>query len=207
MKPFLVLTFTLLFSPVGKGATSVSIDWFNEAPVGTKLRDIFGIPLTSGTEASGDGAVLQLGYYASATQSSPFSGVWIPLTGPGTYFVTTIGDTFRPVDGKFGISTAFKSDYANVPPPGTPLSIRFYDTTSLATANYFNAVSNTDGSWNWITSDPEAKMSLAIKEISATQVWQDGAASAFRTTIAVPEPSVALLAVSSALLAFRRRRN
>lgn len=34
------------------------------------------------------------------------------------------------------------------PSVGTPLAIRFYDATSLAAANYFNCVSNTDGTWN-----------------------------------------------------------
>ena len=131
----------------------------------------------------------------------------MPLTGPGTSISTTIGDNPSLMPGRFNITTGFKSEYPNVPPIGTPLAIRFYDSTSLATANYFNTVSNTAGTWNWITSDPTAAMSLAIVLSSPTQVWQDGADSAFRTTIPVPEPSVLWLMAGSAWLVFRRRRD
>jgi len=42
-------------------------------------------PLTAGNlSANGDGAVLQLGYYSSATVSNNFLGTWIPLTGEGS---------------------------------------------------------------------------------------------------------------------------
>jgi hypothetical protein len=202
------LALTLLLTIVAKGATYVTVNWSNNVTNGIKLCDIAGTPLTAGTSAGRDGAVLQLGYYTGATQSSPFSGNWIPLTGPGSspLFSTTIGDTLLDIDGRFSISTSFKSDYPNVPPPGTPLAIRFYDGTSLATANYFNSVSDTDGTWNWITSDPEATMILRIKVSSATQVWEGGSGSAFRTTIPVPEPSGLWLAAGSAWLVFRRRR-
>ncbi len=208
MKAILISAFALLLTCATKGATSVSVHWYTDGSFGNVLANIAGVPLTRGTAAFGDGAVLQLGYYTGATQSSPFSGNWMPLTGPGSLhaIVSTIGDSSSYSAGDFGIISDFKSTYDNVPPLGTPLAIRFYDSTSLATADYFNAVSNTDGTWNWITSDPNATMTLAIQRTSATQIWQDGAASAFRTTIAVPELSVALLAASGALLAFRRRR-
>ena len=209
MKAILISAFALLLTCATKGATSVSVHWYTDGSFGNVLANIAGVPLTRGTAAFGDGAVLQLGYYTGATQSSPFSGNWMPLTGPGSLhsITSTIGDSIGFSDGKFAIITGFKSDEADVPPPGRTLAIRFYDATSLATANYFNAVTNTDGTWNWITGDPEPTLNLAILLSSPTQVWQGGADSAFRTTIPVPEPSVLWLVAGSAWLAFWRRRD
>ncbi|MCF7730841.1 MAG: hypothetical protein K9N23_04100 [Akkermansiaceae bacterium] len=208
--PFLPLVLALLLEPhVGECATSVSIHWYNDFPNGTELTDIDRTPLTTGTENGGDGAVLQLGYYTSGSSANPFSGDWVPLTGPGSdpLLSTTIGDTIWDVPGKFNITTGFKSDYPNVPPSGTPLAIRFYDSTSLPTANYFNAVSNTDGTWDWTTTAPSATMTLAIRLSTATQVWQGGADSAFRTTIPVPEPSTLWLLANPLWFVLRRRRS
>jgi len=189
------------------GATTVSVAWYNGYPTGTKFMDYNGNYLTAGTSLGGDGAILQLGYYTGATQADPFAGAWVPLTGPGTGLRSTIGDSGQWPDGEYDLVHQFKDDYPNTPLIGTPLAIRFYDTTSLATANYFNCVSNTSGSWNWILGTPEPTLTLAIQLSSPTQVWQGGADSAFRTTIAIPEPSAALLAACGVLVAFRRRRS
>lgn len=208
VKPILSFSLAVLIACAAQGATSVTIVWANAASIGAELQSVDGVPLTCGTAALGDGAVLQLGYYTGATQSSPFSGNWIPLTGPGSLhaITSTIGDSNSYLAGNFGIISDFKSTYQGMPPLGTPLAIRFYDSTSLTTANYFNTVSNTDSTWNWITSSPNATMALSIQRSSPTQIWQGGADSAFRTTIATPEPSSALLAACGALLAFRRYR-
>ena len=110
-------------------------------------------------------------------------------------------------NGTFNFVNSFQSDFPNVPAIGTPLAIRFYDTTSLATANYFNCVSNADGTWNWNLGTPKPTVYLTFKASPATLVWQGGAGSAFRTTLPVPEPGVAVLLVAGgAGLGLRRRR-
>jgi hypothetical protein len=59
-----------------------------------ELRDFAGVPLTSGTPALGDGAMLQFGYYSLADHFDPFAGEWVPLTGEGARngWVSTVGD-------------------------------------------------------------------------------------------------------------------
>ncbi len=175
--------------------------------LGTELRDFNGNLLTSGTSSTNDGAVLQLGYYTLATTLDPFSGVWVPLTGEGSGnpSYSTIGDKDL-TDGRFLFGQGFSSLNPNIPLAGMPLTIRFYDSTSIAGSTYFNAVSNTSGLWNWVTPtnlNPMINISLGDSGI----VWQDGGGSAFRTTIAVPEPSaVIVLALTTGTLALRRRR-
>lgn len=92
-----------------------------------------------------------------------------------------------------------------LPPLGTPLVIRFYHSISLDNATYFNAVSNSTGSWNWIEpTDPISILTLTLSDPEL--VWQDGAASAFRTTIPIPEPATSVLAACALLLGIRRLR-
>lgn len=201
-----LLAFAASGGPAVKAAT-VAVVWYNNIPNGVRFQDRSGNYLTAGTSLGGDGAILQLGYYAGATQADPFAGTWVPLTGPGTGQRSTIGDSGGWLDGTFNLVHHFKQSTPDVPAIGTPLAIRFYDATSLATANYFNCVSNTNGTWNWDLGDPEPTVTLSFKVSSPTQVWQGGTDSAFRTTIAIPEPSAALLAACGTLLALRRRRS
>lgn len=175
---------------------------------GTELRDFSGNLLTSGLSNVGnDGTVVQFGYYTMATISSPFDGTWIPLSGQGSgnAMNSTIGDKGMP-DGRFSYSLAFSSLNPNIPAAGIPMTIRFYDATSLAGSSYFNAVSNTSGLWNWVTpTDLNPLISISLGDPGI--VWQDGSGSAFRTTIAIPEPSCAIaLALTSGVLVMRRRR-
>ena len=188
------------------GAMSVAIVWYNNIPNGTRFKDRDGNYLTAGTSLGGDGAILQLGYYTGATQAAPFVGTWVPLTGPGTGQRSTIGDSGGWLGGAFNLVHYFKGNSPEVPAIGTPLAIRFYDTTSLATANYFNCVSNTNGTWNWILGNPEPTLTLSFTVTSPTQVWQGGATSAFRTTLPVPEPGVAVLLVAGGAGWVLRRR-
>lgn len=188
-------------------AASTQVNWRNTT--GTEVRDLNGILLTSGTDNADDGAILQLGYYTMATTLNPFVGSWVPLTGEGSgnSFYSTVGDKALP-DGRFDIGLSFFTATANLPGAGTPLTIRFYNSTSIATATYFNAVSNTTGTWSWIAPvDPRPTITISLSNPGV--VLQDGPSSAFRTTIAIPEPSsatlVALLAVGA--LAVRRRTN
>jgi len=176
--------------------------------MGTELRGFDGTPLNGGAGNVGnDGTILQLGYYTLATPENPFVGVWIPLSGEGSGNImnSTIGDKGMP-SGRFSFSLAFADSNPNIPLTPLPMTIRFYDATSISSAAYYNAVSNASGLWNWVTPtalNPLVTISLADAGI----VWQDGTASAFRTTIAIPEISPAIfVAFASGLLAFRRVR-
>ena len=62
----------------------------------------------------------------------------------------------------------------------------FYDGTSLATALHFNAASSP--AWDW-KRPIDGQRVIGLNEPGL--IWQDGAVSAFRTTIPVPEPSAA----------------
>lgn len=174
------------------------------------LKDFNNNPLSAGTSADGDGTVVQLGYYTMATTLNPFAGNWVPMTGPGTSYPTTIGDSGNNPNGSIKLGVLFTAGSLGftAPADGTPLSLRFYDSTSIATSTYFNAVSETTGAFNWVTpSDPKSTANLSF--LTSGVVWQDGPSSSFRTTIAVPEPSsVALIALlGTGMLAVRRRPN
>lgn len=175
---------------------------------GAELKNNIGGSLARGIpNVNGDGAVLQVGYYTMATPLNPFLGDWVAMTGPGTPYPTSIGDSGYP-DGltKTGALFVAGSFTFLEPLPGTPLALRFYDSASLAISNYFNAVSTTDGTFNWVApSDPQSVTGLSLPKTNI--IWQDGSGSAFRTTIPIPEPSssalLALLGLGA--LAVRRR--
>ena len=186
-------------------AASTQVNWQNTA--GTELRNLNGNLLTRGTDNANDGAILQLGYYTMATTLNPFAGNWVPMTGEGSGnpLYSTVGDKAM-LDGLFGIGLSFFTGTENLPNAGTPLAIRFYDSTSIATSTYFNAVSNSAGTWNWITPvDPRPTITISLSDPGT--ILQD-ASGIFRTTIAVPEPSCILLgALSLGALMVRRRTN
>lgn len=174
------------------------------------LKDLNGTSLTAGTPADGDGTILQLGYYTAATTSAPFAGEWVAMTGSGISYQTTIGDSGNNPNGTFKIEVLFtQGSYLFIEPAvGTPLALRYYNSTSLAASTYFNAVTNTTGVFNWVApADPTSTAMLNLGLSSVGIVWQDGSGSAFRTTIPIPEPSSsALLALLSlGVMAVRRR--
>lgn len=174
------------------------------------LKDLNGTSLSAGTSADGDGTILQLGYYTSATTSTPFAGDWVAMTGPGTPYQTTVGDSGNNPNGTFKLEVLFtQGSYSFTEPAvGTSLALRFYNSTSLAASTYFNAVTDTTGVFDWVApSSPTSTARLSLGLSSVGIVWQDGTGSSFRTTIPIPEPSssalFALLGVG--VLAVRRR--
>lgn len=131
------------------------------------------------------------------------------MTGPVTRYVTALGDSANRGAGGFKMEVLFtQGSYSFVEPPvGMPLALRFYDATSLAAANYFNAVTDTSGSFNWKSpGDPLATAWLALRALSFPN-WQGGNSSAYRTTIPIPEPNSTTLLVllGCGALAERRR--
>lgn len=204
MKHSITKTIMFLLIVNQSNAASTQVNWHNTT--GTEVRDLNGTLLTSGTDNADDGAILQLGYYTMATTLNPFAGLWVPLTGEGSgnSFYSTVGDKALP-DGRFDIGLSFFTATANLPTAGTPLAIRFYDSTSISGSTYFNAVSNTTGAWNWITPvDPRPTMTVSLSNPGI--VWQDGSTSAYRTTIPIPEPSSSTLLALLGLGALTVRR-
>jgi hypothetical protein len=201
MKSILKLfAFALLLQSSVQSA-SVQIEWFNEA--GDELLTLGGDPLPAGTAQIDDGSILQLGFYTLGTPENPFQGDWREM-GEGF-----IGGKGTDLPGRFDYSNTYGDGIGSPirPSAETPLVIRFHDSPSLATATYFNAVSNSSGSWNWVEpTDPQIVLMLTLADPGL--VWQDGPSSAFRTTIFIPEPSSsALLAFTFPVLLLRRRRS
>jgi PEP-CTERM motif len=170
--------------------------------------------LTGGTSLDGDGAVLQLGYFSSATAANNFSGTWVALSGQTSlntaiisgsndsepYNKTSIGDLTNAGagDGTFALSLTFvagdPTSGNSLPTAGTPLAIRFYNGTSIATSTFYNTVSA--DSWIWLTPQPSnVPNTVAITLDAANLEWESivkfgqTGTTAFHTTIPVPEPS------------------
>ncbi len=173
------------------------------------LKNEAGVLLTRGVgNVVGDGAVLQIGYYTQATLLDPFQGHWIPITGQGTPYPTSVGDSGYPDGWTKSVNFLVAGTLGFVEPlAGTPLALRFYDSTTLVASAYFNAVAATDGTFTWAApSDPMTFIGITLPKNRI--VWQDGPDSAYRTTIAIPEPSSGIiLTFTAGLFATRRRRS
>lgn len=197
MKNSLIATFVLALCQPLLAAT-IRINWSTDRT----LVNVGTSPLNAGTAADGDGALLQLGYYSSATLSNPFAGNWVVIA------TSSVGDSGVNRAGRFSTTTTLTEGSFIAPAIGTPLSIRFYDGFTAGTSTYFNAVSDPAGAWNWSSpTEPGSVLNLDITK--GTSVYQDGMLSAYKTSIrvGVPEPSITLsLMGSCALLALRRRR-
>jgi PEP-CTERM motif len=199
------------------------------------FRNAAGTPLSAGpTSGNNDGMLIQLGYYSTATAGNNFAGVWVPLTGFGMTFHTSIGDSGSGSgsgDGVGDFISLFNLNTTNVVVyPGSPasyttqasqtittsvptnnqiLSIRFYDTTTGTSGNY-NAVS--DNNWKWqtpTTNGGGAVVNLFIADEFGlgNLIFQDNL-NPFKTTIsAIPEPSTYALMCMGALgmMVLRRR--
>lgn len=191
---------------------ALTLSYGNQTGGNTYLRDNNGVPLTSGTKAvDGDGAIIQIGYYSLATTSDPFAGNWVALAGPGTGVETkTVGDLNGTpgIVGGNAVLAAKGPGSGSYPVISTPIVIRFYNGTSLASSTHYNAVTLSD--WYWLSPTTDNGILLAIWDASLIPMtWEGGSGSAFRTTLpnVVPEPSVFLISViSGSAFVWRRKR-
>ena len=133
----------------------------------TLYKDRNGVALDNQNPAAtpgvnGQGQLVQLGYFSTATDSSLFSGVFIPLA---QFNSGDSGSGSSPVsNGRISLTVQFDlslqatnfpgapaaSTYAalnSYPAAGTPIAIRWYDTTN--TSGFYNSVSATN--WDWVT--------------------------------------------------------
>jgi len=216
-------------------ATHAATLTVNFASDGVILYDQTGLTALSGglPTIDGDGFVLQLGYYDGATIGNNFSGNWVALTGEGsantggaiqnssptlTFNKTSIGDRKNEgaSNGEFYLSVQFDTANANTSSnlPGStsiPLSIRFYNASTLGAATRYNTISN--DAWLWVTPfTPEPlpiDISLAASgaEWESTAVGQPVGNQGKTTLVFVPEPSSSLLLLAGLMgLAVNRRR-
>lgn len=178
----------------------------------TTVKDNTGtVALDAGGNPASDGDVIQVGYFS--TDTSSFSGTWIPITGNGssnTNLLTTIGDGGdATADGIFSINVTFDDSdpqrSSNLPAGGAQLALRFYNASSVASATHFNTV--TDASWTFKSLSTNVQTpSLLDMDSAANLVWQDNG-NPFVTSLVVPEPSTtAILGLGGLALLLRRRR-
>jgi hypothetical protein len=167
---------------------------------GRRLVNRTASPLSAGTAASGDGTLLELGYYTLASIANPFAGNWMVLA------TSTMGDDGIEVAGRFSTTTILGANISPSLTGATPLAIRFYDGTSIGNSNYFNTISNSSGTWNYITpTDPAPILNLAIDKSNAI-VFESNGQGAFSTVLPIPEPSQILLVMIGGFVSLARRR-
>lgn len=170
-------------------AATIVLKYGNDRAPGFELRDFSGTPLTPGeVNVSQDGAILEVGYYSLATTDDPFAGAWVAMVGPSITSpdFATIGDKAGDIPGLFRRDADFGPNPLGpyrFPSVGTPMTVRFFDSTSYATATRYNAVSS--AGWIWLGQrDPGAVLNMDLT--TSSLLWQGGADSAFRTTLAIP---------------------
>ena len=204
------LTIHLAAILIGATASNASTSaYFLTNNENTTIKAAGGSALTSGVgTVQGDGAIIQLGYFSTSTNS--FSGTWNSIAGIGSLNPSLdprVGDfdTQSDIeDGFFSISVTF-DDVTGIdvglPAADTQLAIRFYDTTSegsLSSANY-NTVTNNLWTFNALGDPAPTKRTLDITQTTGTTVWEDSG-NPFETTL-VPEPSsLALLGLGATAL-------
>lgn len=199
MKTILNIIFCLI-TISNLNAASLIINWSITTNPVRLLGNFSGAALSAGTAASGDGTLLQLGYYDMATTASPFSGSWIVLA------TSSIGDDGIGVAGRFSTTSTLVSGSFTAPSVNTPLAIRFYDGSSVGTSLFFNAVSATNGTWNFVNpSDPFPVLNLVIDK-GFPVVFQSGEVGAFATRIFIPEPSNVILVMIGGIVSLTRRQ-
>jgi len=187
-------------------------------------------PLSGGNpNIDGDGDVLQLGYFTSGTSTAPFAGTWVALTGKGgansAFSTTSIGDftSQGAGDGTYAMSLTFDTTDPTkstaLPAVGTPLAIRVYDGTSIASSTHYQTISSTLASWDWkLPAAPPNNPSINLS-LDDTSLFRENGISGlgsavtgglFNTNIPtaapVPEPGTLAVGVLLALTAVGTRR-
>jgi len=223
----IVAALLLALVSTGHGQTAQT-QVFLESSAAT-LRNEADAVLSGGTIADGDGTVLQLGYFSAATAGNNFLGTWVPLSGEGSlntatvtgssisYNQTSIGDLNAEggANGMFFFELLFTNSGTNGQSLPTvaqddvvPLAIRFYNAVTLGASTYYNTVSS--DSWIWTAPSASPGNSVTVS-LSDTLEWESIAvygqplSSDFQTTILIPEPGSAVLALSGLLMVFGRR--
>lgn len=225
MRASLVLASLFALTSAGVYAATTSVDsiWTDNFTVTTPITTSLGVPLSPGGGADGDGAVLQIGYFASvpvgldpADYTPADWASFVALTGddsknPG--FATTIGDGGAP-GGFYTLGVTFDDDtHSDLPTVPSRVGIRYFDGLTVAASSESNIVTSFHG--DWIISPPSIGSTPAAASLDARVpstpspphapglVWEQGDASAFKV---VPEPSSTLLGLSAGLLLCLRRR-
>jgi hypothetical protein len=164
-------------------------------PPSAALLDADGVtPLSAGTTAAGDGAVIALGYFTGATSAATFTGEWVPLTGPQAANIpfqrTSVGDSAAgggTVDGFFTLQTDFDSAdsavFQRIPPVGTRLSIAIFNRGTIGGSTHFNIATHDD--WRWETpTGPLPLPPIYLNPALQSALWLGGSGTAMRTTLA-----------------------
>ena len=223
------LTALLLSCAVTRAATlATQVNWDSGSYT---LRNVTNTaPITGGTAADHNGAVLQLGYFDSATTGNLFAGNWIPITGENSlntaFNNTRVGDYTAngAADGSFAFSSgaspgtlftqAVPTSFVALPPGGAFLAMRFYDNTTIGTSTFYETVAN--ALWKWVSpASPTANVAISFDDAGGAGLRLQSTTLApigtnIRATlpnVTAPEPtSAALLMVGLVSLASRRRR-
>lgn len=195
MKSFVFFALHLISLSDRLHAATIQVHWSTDRDLANEGLSA----LSAGSSIDGDGTLLQLGFYNAATTSNPFSGAWIVLA------TASVGDTGIDQLGRFDVTTTLVEGAFTQPSIGTPLAIRFYNGTTVGSSRFFNAASDTSGTWNWIAPDtPAPLLNLAITK--GVSVFQS-TSNPYLTVIPVPEPTASLLLLGcSGLFCLRRRR-
>ena len=201
------------------GAAIVTVSFSSGA--GKLLTDHLGGALSGGTlGVNGDGHVIQIGYFSTATVVSLFSGNWIALTGNNgvnsAFNTTSVGDGINSGAGNraiFSVTFDLTDSTKNkqLPSAGVPLGVRIYDVFSATSpAGFYETIVSPD--WVFATPlDPPLNPTIAINLTNANAKLASNnttpGANIQTVTPTVPEPtSATLLMVGFVSLASRRRR-
>ena len=199
---FCLSVFSVLFAQltglIFANEQQIVIHWTSETTSGSSdlLKDRDGNLLDSGSTSNGDGSIVTLGYFDTATTSDPFNGNWVPLTEG-----TRIGDSssgYGYADGTFSFTTIFTKNSSTVevypnepanynvnsqvvisdnqPPDGHPICIRFYDRTTKGPSSRYNTVHGPKWLWPKFSSGIPVNLRLKIASGSTPSgsKWQYG---------------------------------